>query len=137
MHTLVDEVPRSVIAALIKKMLPRQPVSVRAPEGGWKSDHAGLAKSNRFAGGAAMKARKTRRSKKSNRHYTVINPSGYANHRASWRRAMVEAILNNACEQDALAEMEATWRERKPAWADKGIDLMWVANEACYIELED
>src|SRR5688500_16770495 len=40
MTALAEGIPREVIGALIRKLLPKEPVSVRAPEGGWKSADA-------------------------------------------------------------------------------------------------
>ncbi len=139
LQAAADDVPRKVWEALLAKMLPRVPVKVRRPEGGWKSDPVpAQPMRDPFGGPAAEKVRmrrKLRNPRSGNRTYRVINPNGASNHRRSWRKAMVEAILMNDNERDALRTMEENYRALKPKWADMGIDLTWVATEAGYVEL--
>jgi hypothetical protein len=123
MAALADELPRGAIGLLLKALLPREPVKVRAPEGGWKFEAA-----EKQPSAFAMGQRK-RRMKGRTIGYTVNNPTAHLNHRrGTWRAAMVEAVVKSESEYAAIKWLG----ENYPHLADKGVSLAW-CREVGYI----
>lgn len=133
-----EQVPREVISNLLMRLMPRaetepKPLSQAATTPSRKSDSLlRPATSAPLSAGPKRRARAASRNFTTNRRYRVLHEYGYANHRRrTWRRAMVECILRNDNELDALQELVRMF----PEYADKGIDLTWVAEHAGYVEL--
>lgn len=132
---LAESTPREAIENLLKALLPRVPVQVRAPvpqaeklprapspvdtTPEWRDPFRKL---TRGAKGRKPKAR----------GYRVLNHSGYMNHRmGTWRRHMVEAIVKSNSELEALAYLSTNY----PHLADKGVDIAY-AESVNYITFE-
>lgn len=141
---LSQGVPRNVVAQLLKRLLPPEPVSVRRPEGGWKLDPpAGTTPAPMSTGGflAKVKTRKPRRGPIVHCQYKVLNRYAVVNHRwGTWTHAMVDSVV----EADALhdedyttaAQAQEYLSKHYPKYADRKIDWNWLAKDVGYIELK-
>lgn len=137
MAALAGDIPREVIGALLKKLLPKEPVAVRAPEGGWRSEPTtGEPQPKGFR---TFKGR--RRSVKSG-SYIVLNRHALFNHRSrrTWTYAMVDSVIKAAEAKEwgvtNVADADAYLKANYPAFADRHIDWNWLTKDVSYVDLE-
>lgn len=132
-----EQMPRQVISGLLTRLMPRAetnpvPLSQAASQPSRKGETPSRPATSAPSAATERRPRTAKRSTAANRRYRVVAKYGYANHRRrTWRRAMTECILCTDNELDALRELV----ERYPEYAEKGVDLTWVAEHAGYVEI--
>lgn len=126
---LAESTPREAIANLLSALMPRVAVQTKAPRAytppptydDWGTPSAGQPDPM-----AKLQRKRAPRTRSANRSYEVLRPTAYANHKRSWRRAMVQAAVNCASEQEALSYLTEIWGEGHK-YVKQGIDFAWCA----------
>lgn len=142
---LAEGIPKTVLERLLKAMLPKRPVNVRRPDGGWKTQvkpNGDKVMTPTEPKQIKLRTRKSRRKAITDCSYRVLNPAAYLNHRpGTWTRAMVQSVVRAWDESDEdYTDGDAADRylaHHFPKFAEKKIDWNWLAKDVSYIELED
>lgn len=137
-EALSSSTPREAIANLLSALMPRVQASTRPPahpinrlpefvrEYPMEPYLSGPDPMSKLTRTKSPRTRMPR-----SKPYRVLNERAASNHRPSWRRAMVAAIVRSTSEASALEYM----RDHYPNYYAKGVDIAWCVEQR-YITFE-
>lgn len=121
---LAESTPREAIANLLSALMPRVAVQTKAPAA--YTPPAPIPGYGQPDPMAKLQRKRAPRTRSANRSYEVLKPYAYANHKRSWRRAMVQATVSRTTEQEALSYLTEMYGEDHK-YVKQGIDFAWCA----------